>query len=82
MNAVTLALAAVRSRPLHSALSVMAAAAGIALLCAIFLLSQAIDEGLSHNARGIDVVAGAKGSPIQLVLSAIYRISIYPLCAA
>ncbi len=73
MNAVSLALAAVRSRPLHSALSVTAAAAGIALLCAIFLLSQAIDEGLSRNARGIDVVAGAKGSPIQLVLSAIYH---------
>lgn len=73
MNAASLALAAVRSRPLHSVLSVTAAAAGVALLCAIFLLSQAIDEGLSRNARGIDIVAGAKGSPIQLVLSAVYH---------
>ena len=76
MNAVSLALAAVRSRLLHSVLSVTAAAAGIALLCAIFLLSQAIDEGLSRNAHGIDVVAGAKGSPIQLVLSAIYQVDV------
>jgi putative ABC transport system permease protein len=73
MNSISLALAAVRSRPLHSALSVTAAAAGIALLCAIFQLSEAVDAGLSRNARGIDVVAGAKGSPIQLVLSAIYH---------
>ena len=76
MNSVSLALAAVRSRPLHSALSVTAAAAGIALLCAIFGLSQAVDAGLSRNARGIDVVAGAKGSPIQLVLSAVYHVDV------
>ncbi len=76
MNALSLALAAVRSRLLHSVLSVTAAAAGIALLCAIFLLSQAIDAGLSRNAHGIDVVAGAKGSPIQLVLSAIYEVNV------
>ena len=76
MNTASLALAAVRTRPLHSVLSVTAAAAGIALLCAIFLLSQAIDEGLSRNARGIDIVAGAKGSPIQLVLSAIYHVDV------
>jgi len=76
MNSVSLALAAVRSRPLHSALSVTAAAAGIALLCAIFGLSQAVDAGLSRNARGIDIVAGAKGSPIQLVLSAVYHVDV------
>ncbi len=76
MNAVSLALAAARSRPLHSALSITATAAGVGLLCAIFLLAQAIDEGLSRNARGIDVVAGAKGSPIQLVLSAVYHVDV------
>ena len=73
INAGGLALAALRSRPLHSALSITAAASGVALLCAIFLLSQAIADGLTRNARGIDIVAGAKGSPTQLVLSAIYH---------
>lgn len=73
INAITLALAAIRNRPLHSSLSIVAAAAGIALLTAIFLLSGAIQEGLARNARGIDVIAGAKGSPAQLVLSAIYH---------
>ena len=73
MNAITLALAAIRSRPLHSVLSILAAAAGIALLCAIFLLSSAIEDGMTRNAHGIDIVAGAKGSPVELVLSAIYH---------
>jgi len=73
LNAFTLALASVRSRPLHSTLSVTAAAAGIALLTALFLLSSSITEGLARNARGIDLIAGAKGSGTQLVLSSIYH---------
>lgn len=73
MNSLTLALASIRSRPLQSALSVTAAAAGIALLTGIFLLSNGIQQGLARNAQGIDIIAGAKGSPTQLVLSAIYH---------
>ena len=73
MNAFTLAFASIRNRALHSGLSIAAAAAGIALLTAIFLLSGAIQEGMERNSRGIDIVAGAKGSPTQLVLSAIYH---------
>lgn len=73
MNAVTLAIASIRTRFFHSLLCAGAAAAGLALLCAAFLLSQALNEGLSRNMRGIDIVAGAKGSPLQLVLSSIYH---------
>ena len=73
LNALTLAAASIRARPLHSVLSVIAAGAGIALLTAIFLLFGAIQDGLARNARGIDIIAGAKGSPTQLVLSAIYH---------
>lgn len=73
MNALTLALANIRSRPLQATLCAAASAAGLALLCAVFLLSQAIETGFSRNAEGIDVVAGAKGSPLQLVLSTVYH---------
>ena len=73
MNTLSLALASVKSRPLHSSLCVIAAAAGIALLCAVFLLSGAIENGFSRNAEGIDVIVGAKGSPLQLVLSSVYH---------
>jgi len=72
-NAFSLALASIKSRPLNTALCVAASAAGIALLCTVFLLSQAIDTGFSRNAEGIDIVVGAKGSPLQLVLSSVYH---------
>jgi putative ABC transport system permease protein len=76
MNPVSLALASIRSRRLHAVLCVASAAFGIALLCAVFLLSQSLEKGLMRNAHGIDVVAGAKGSPLQLVLSTIYHTDI------
>ncbi len=76
MTILSLALASIRSRPLHSLLCMVSTAAGIALLCAVFLLSQAISSGFTRNAQGIDMVVGAKGSPLQLVLSSVYHIDI------
>lgn len=76
MNAFTLAIASLWSRPLHSALCTAAVAAGIALLCAVFLLSQSVAAGFARNAQGIDVVVGTKGSPLQLVLSSVYHADI------
>jgi putative ABC transport system permease protein len=73
MNAFTLALANIKARPMQAGLCVAASAAGMVLLAAIFLLSQAIETGFTRNAEGIDVVAGAKGSPLQLVLSTVYH---------
>lgn len=73
MNALSLALSSIRSRPLQSGLCVLAASAGIALLAALLLLSQGVQDGFLRNAQGIDVVVGAKGSPLQLVLSSVYH---------
>lgn len=73
MNAFSLALASIKSRPLNTTLCIAASATGIALLCTVFLLSQAIDNGFTRNAEGIDIVVGAKGSPLQLVLSSVYH---------
>lgn len=76
MNAFTLATASIRTRPLQSSLSLVAIAAGIALICALFLLSNAISAGFARNAQGIDMIIGAKGSPLQLVLSSVYHADI------
>ncbi len=76
MNSIRLAWASIQSRGLHSVLCVTGIAAGIALLCAVFLLSQGISDGFVRNARSIDVIVGAKGSPLQLVLSSVYHADI------
>lgn len=73
MNAVSLAFASIRARPLNAALCCIAVACGIALLSAALLLSQAAAAGFLRNAHGIDIIAGTKGSPLQLVLSSLYH---------
>jgi putative ABC transport system permease protein len=73
MNPLSLSIASIRTRKMQSFLCFAAAAAGVALLCAIFLLSQSVNRGFARNAEGIDIVVGAKGSPLQLVLSTIYH---------
>lgn len=71
-----LAFTSVMSRRLHSVLSVIAVASGIALLCALYLLGQGLERRIERSAGKVDVIAGAKGSPLQLVLSTLYHADI------
>ncbi len=73
MNFLSLSIASIRSRPLLSALCVTAIACGIAILLSVVLLFNAAESGLRRNAEGIDVVVGAKGSPLQMILSTVYH---------
>lgn len=75
-HAFSLSLSSLKSRPLMTGLSALSVTCGIALLCALFLLTHGIEEGMSRNSRNIDVVVGAKGSPLQLVLSSVYHADI------
>ena len=76
MNSLTLAMSAIKSRPLPSLLCIVTVMSGLCMLCATLLLSSAIRQGILNNARGIDMVVGAKGSPLQLVLSSVYQLDI------
>jgi putative ABC transport system permease protein len=54
----------------------------MALGGAAWLLSLQVERGLEHrvaiDARGIDLVVGAKGSPLQLVLAGVYHLDTAP----
>jgi putative ABC transport system permease protein len=76
LKSLALAYASIRWRWVSSLLSVAAFGAGVSLVMVIFLLSQAIENGIARNASGVDVVIGAKGSPLQLVLSSVYHVDI------
>lgn len=76
MTIFSLAIASIRSRPLYAGLCSIAIAAGITLLCTLFLLSQGLSSGFTRNAQGIDMIVGTKGSPLQLVLSSVYHADI------
>jgi len=62
------------SKPLSSALNILLIAFGTGILTILMLASSQISEKLENNSKDIDLVVGAKGSPLQLVLSSIYYI--------
>ena len=55
-------------------LSVVLFALGVGLISLLFLLENQLQEKFEKNLAGIDLVIGAKGSPLQLILSSMYHI--------
>ncbi len=66
-----------KSRPLSSVLNIILFAAGVCIISMVFLLKKSFENLIEKNTGGIDLVVGAKGSPLQLILSSIYHID-YP----
>ena len=63
----------VRYRPLAAVLSVGLLALGVGLLSLLVLLDRQLTRQFERNLAGVDLVIGAKGSPLQLVASSIYH---------
>lgn len=74
MNLFTLAVAYLRSRLLASALQVLLLAIGLAAIVVMLLVSTQLADRVERDTRGIDLVVGAKGSPLQLVLSSVFHV--------
>lgn len=74
MSPLKISWKSLASKPLSSGLSVMLIAFGAAILTILMLASTQIEEKLNNNSKDIDLVVGAKGSPLQLILSSIYYI--------
>lgn len=62
------------AKPLSSGLNMMLIAFGTGILTILLLASSQIEDKLERNSKDIDLVVGAKGSPLQLILSSIYYI--------
>jgi len=78
MNLARIVLAYVRRSPLTTLLNLVLLTLGVATITLLLLLTTALDERLRRDAAGIDLVVGAKGSPLQLVLSGIYHVDVPP----
>ncbi len=76
MNLFVLSLAYLRERALNSLLNILLLAIGVATITALILFSAQMRDRLAKDARGIDLVVGAKGSPMQLILSSIYHVDV------
>jgi putative ABC transport system permease protein len=74
MKLLRLALAYLRERPLNTFLNLFLLALGVAMIVVLLLFANQVEERLARDSRGVDLVVGAKGSPLQLILSSIYHI--------
>ena len=55
-------------------LSLVLFALGVGLISLLFVLNKQLQEKFDKNLAGIDLVIGAKGSPLQLILCSMYHI--------
>lgn len=74
MNLLNLSWANVKDKKLNSFLSALLLTLGIGIISLLLLLNQQLENQFRKNLRGIDMVVGAKGSPLQLILSSVYQI--------
>ena len=74
MNIFKLSIKNIISKPLNSILSLALLILGIGIISLLLQLNSLIKTQMDNNLKGIDMVVGAKGSPLQLILSAVYHI--------
>ena len=76
MNLFKLSFGYLRARALSTVLNVLLLALGVATITLLLLVMHQLEERMGRDARGIDLVVGAKGSPMQVILSAIYHLDV------
>jgi putative ABC transport system permease protein len=62
------------NKPLNMALSLILFALGVGLISLLLNLNHQIEERFNKNLAGVDLVLGAKGSPLQMILCAMYHV--------
>jgi len=77
MNLFVLSWSYIKTKPLNTFLNILLLSLGIAIITVLLLLSRQMEDSLTRNSKGIDLVVGAKGSPMQIILSSVFHID-YP----
>ncbi|TWB39061.1 ABC transporter permease [Nitrospirillum pindoramense] len=68
-----LSLAYLRQNRLATGLNLLLLALGVAAIAGLALIDNQMQGRLTRDVAGIDLVVGAKGSPLQLILSSVYQ---------
>ncbi|MDO8447412.1 MAG: ABC transporter permease [Rhodoferax sp.] len=78
MKTIALSFRYLWSRPLAAALNLLLLSLGLASITLVMLTSEQIDRAFERDLAGIDLVVGAKGSPMQLILAGVFHIDVPP----
>ena len=73
MNLLTIAWKSIRQRRLASVLTALSIGLGVMLMVLVLVIFGAVDSAFTQRSVGYDLIIGPKGSDLQLVLSAVYR---------
>ncbi|HYW57629.1 MAG TPA: ABC transporter permease [Polaromonas sp.] len=76
MNIVAISWRYLWARPLAAGLNVLLLSLGLASMAFVLLVSHQIERAFERDLAGIDVVVGAKGSPMQLILSGVFHLDV------
>ena len=74
MNTFKLLLRFLQQRSVATALTMLSVAVGVALTAAILTLRVEAERSFSQKDTGFEIIVGAKGSPLQLVLNTLYHV--------
>jgi len=74
MNLFRLSASYVRQSGLATALNLLLLMLGVGTIVLLLILSRELESRLMRDAQGVDLVVGAKGSPLQLVLAGVFHV--------
>ncbi|MEZ6034480.1 MAG: FtsX-like permease family protein [Planctomycetaceae bacterium] len=73
MNLFNIAWKSLKQRRLASGLTALNIALGVMLMVLVLVIFGAVDSAFTQRSIAYDLIVGPKGSDLQLVLSAVYR---------
>ena len=78
MSTLAYAWRYVWARPMAALLNVLLLSLGLGSMTFLLLVSHHVERAFDRDLAGIDVVVGAKGSPMQLILSGVLHLDVPP----
>ncbi|MEH0157895.1 FtsX-like permease family protein [Limibacter armeniacum] len=76
MNLFKLSWKNITAKPWSTALNLILFSFGVSIISLLLILNDQLENTLEKNQAGIGLVVGAKGSPLQLILSSIYHVDV------
>jgi putative ABC transport system permease protein len=64
------------ARPLVAALNLAMVSLGVGAMVLVTLVSEQLEHRAQRDVAGIDLVVGAKGSPLQLILAGVFHVDV------
>ncbi|MEP6713319.1 MAG: FtsX-like permease family protein [Ferruginibacter sp.] len=61
------------NKPLNFLLGWLLLTVSVGIISLLLLVQQQIEQQFTNDIKGVDMVLGAKGSPLQMILSAVYH---------